>query len=60
MELLTLILFVILYFIPGIIASIRGHHDAAAIWVTNFLLGWVIIGWIVALIWSVKQVRREQ
>lgn len=57
---MELVLFVILYFIPGIIASIRGHHDAAAIWVTNLLLGWIIIGWIVALIWSVKQVRREQ
>lgn len=56
---MELILLVILYCVPGIIASIRGHHDAVAIWATNILLGWVVIGWVIAFIWSLKQVRRE-
>ena len=39
-------------FIPGMIASARGHDSQLAIWLVCFLLGWTGIGWIVALIWS--------
>ncbi len=39
-------------FIPGMIASARGHESQLAIWLVCFLLGWTGIGWIVALIWS--------
>jgi hypothetical protein len=40
------------YFLPAIVAEIRGHHQSAAIFLTNLLLGWTGLGWIVALIWS--------
>lgn len=42
------------YFIPSIVAAARKHPQIAAIAVTNLLLGWIIIGWIIALIWAVK------
>ena len=42
----------ILYFIPSFIASNRNHKNIAAIFVLNLLLGWMLVGWIVALIWS--------
>jgi hypothetical protein len=48
----------LLYFLPWIIALIRGHHNAGAIFLLNFLLGWTFIGWIVAFIWSFTCVRR--
>lgn len=40
------------YFLPGIIASIRGHRQQAAIWLIDILLGWTFIGWVVALVWA--------
>ena len=43
---------VLVYFLPAMIAMYRNHLNAAAIFMTNFLLGWTIIGWIVALIWA--------
>ncbi len=42
----------LLYFLPALIALLRGHHNGFAIFLTNLLLGWTLIGWIVALIWS--------
>jgi len=47
------------YFIPAIIASMRKHHQTMAITLTNVLLGWTVIGWIVALIWSVSAVQQS-
>ena len=40
----------LLYFLPTVFA--RKKRNFAAIFAFNFLLGWTIIGWIVALIWS--------
>ncbi len=42
----------LLYFLPALIALLRGHHNGFAIFLTNVLLGWTLIGWIIALIWS--------
>ncbi|MFS2317781.1 superinfection immunity protein [Maricaulis sp. D1M11] len=46
-------------FLPTLIALIRGHHNTFAIFLTNLLLGWTGIGWIVALIWSFTAKRRR-
>ena len=43
-----------MYFLPSIIALIRSKRDITAILLLNLLLGWSVIGWIVALIWAVK------
>jgi hypothetical protein len=40
------------YFIPTLIATARGHRNAMAIFLTNLLLGWTALGWIISLIWS--------
>jgi hypothetical protein len=44
-----------MYFVPTIIAITRHHINALAIFIVNFLTGWTAIGWIVALVWSVKR-----
>lgn len=53
-----------LYFIPALVASSRGHKNAAAIFVLNLLLGWMLIPWVLALVWAltdnVKRVSEEQ
>lgn len=41
-----------LYFAPFLIALLRRHRNTVSILLTNLLLGWTGIGWIVALIWS--------
>ena len=47
-----LIVAVLLYFLPTVVALIRGHLSALAIFLLNLFLGWTLIGWIIALIWS--------
>lgn len=37
------------YFAPTIVAGFRRHHQLGAIAVTNFFLGWTVIGWVVAM-----------
>jgi hypothetical protein len=56
---LFLAIAIIIYFIPNWIASVRKHHNANAIFITNLLLGWTALGWIVALIWSLTAVKAE-
>jgi len=46
------ILFLGLYPLPGIIAFSNGKKNKVAILVLNVLLGWTVVIWIVALIWS--------
>lgn len=47
-----LALLVLFHFLPTLIALLRGHHNGFAIFLTNLLLGWTVIGWIIAFIWS--------
>jgi hypothetical protein len=42
----------LVYFLPSVIASSRGHKNKPAIIVLNLLLGWTFLGWIAALIWA--------
>ena len=45
------------YFLPTIIAWRRKHHNLGAIIAVNLLLGWTLLGWLIALIWSLTAVR---
>jgi len=38
------------YFLPWAIAATRGKSNSGVIGLLNFLLGWTLIGWIVALV----------
>jgi len=44
----------VLYFLPTIIAFARNKHDTTSILLLNFFLGWTAIGWVIALVWAVK------
>ncbi len=41
-----------IHFIPTIIAIARHKRNAVWIFVVNLLLGWTVIGWVWALVWS--------
>lgn len=41
-----------MYFLPTVIAAIRKHRQLGPIAAINVLLGWTVLGWIGAFIWS--------
>jgi hypothetical protein len=49
-----------LYFVPLFIAILRKHKNIAGIAVLNIVLGWTLIGWVVALIWAVLAGQEEK
>lgn len=57
---LVLVVLIALSVLPGIIASIRGHHQAVAIWLTTIIFGWTGIGWLIALIWAATAINKPQ
>jgi hypothetical protein len=42
------------YLLPWGIAYSRKHPNAAGIFAVNLLLGWTVVGWILALAWAVR------
>lgn len=42
----------LVYLLPSIVAALRGHRNGAPVFVVNLFLGWTLIGWVVALAWS--------
>lgn len=43
-----------IYFAPTLIALKRGHTSAGGIFALDFFLGWTLVGWVVALAWSMS------
>jgi hypothetical protein len=43
-----------IYFFPSYIAHKRNHKNLVAIFALNLLTGWTFIGWVVALVWALK------
>ena len=50
---LVLLIAVGIYFLPSIIGY--NKKNANAICMLNLLLGWTLIGWVVALIWAMTK-----
>lgn len=44
----------ILYFIPSVVAWKRNHPQKTPIIALNVLLGWTLLGWVGALVWSLS------
>ena len=44
---------VFIYFLPSFIAAGKRHPYGTGIAILNLFLGWTIIGWVGALVWSV-------
>ncbi|MCF7531098.1 superinfection immunity protein [Pseudomonas petrae] len=51
-ALIGFLIFIIFYFAPTLNARSRKHPSYAAIFLVNLLLGWTMIGWLVAIMWS--------
>ncbi|QHB32166.1 superinfection immunity protein [Yersinia canariae] len=48
------LILIILYFVPFIIAKKRKHNSSGSIFLVNLLFGWTLIGWAIALVWSMS------
>lgn len=62
MGLAFLFLFIIglgIYLLPTIIAFSRGHASKLAITLVNIFLGWSILAWFIALVWSLADSGRN-
>jgi hypothetical protein len=46
----VLTVFTLGYFLPWMVAALRGKSNAWAIFWLNLLLGWTVLGWIAALV----------
>lgn len=57
--LLTLIVLLGAYFVPTIVAFSRRHHNRFAILALDVFLGWTLLGWVLALVWSLTAVNPE-
>jgi hypothetical protein len=42
------------YFLPFAIAFNKKRANAGAIFALNLFLGWTLIGWVLALVWALK------
>ena len=51
--LVVLAICVALYFLPSIVG--KDKRNIGAIFTLNLLLGWTLIGWVVALVWAMTQ-----
>ncbi len=52
-----MITLVVMYFAPWLVALMRRHHNAGAIFVLNLLAGWTFFGWVAAMVWAMTSVR---
>ena len=49
-----------IYLFPFGIATLRQHPAVDWIYVVNWLLGWTLIGWVVALAWAVSPIEQDE
>ena len=46
----------VFYFLPTIIAFKKERDNKVSILALNLFLGWSLIGWVVSLVWALKEV----
>lgn len=59
MGLGIIIIGILIYFIPSILAYERDHSKRNAIYMLNFFLGWSFIGWVISLVWAHTEKNRN-
>lgn len=50
---------IFIYMLPTFIAGVRHQKHTGAICALNILLGWTLLGWVGALVWSLLDNTRE-
>jgi hypothetical protein len=53
-EIVVLLAAVVIYFLPAMIADRRARHDLLTIALFNAVIGWTVLGWLLALYWALQ------
>ena len=48
----ALALICVVYFLPWLVAKMRGMSGSGGVFVLNLFLGWTLLGWVIALAWA--------
>jgi len=48
------IILLLVYLVPSLVAFHRFHENKFGVLLVNFLTGWTVIGWIVCMVWSLR------
>jgi Superinfection immunity protein len=59
-NIIMLLLIVLIYMLPTLIAFGREHPHRQDIIVVNLLLGWTLIGWIAVFLWALLTRTEEE
>ena len=57
---IILLFLLCMYFLPTVVAALRKHRQTGAIAALNILLGWTVLGWIGAFVWSLTSSTPQQ
>lgn len=49
------LIIIVMYFAPSVIGMFRKHHNLVALIALNVLLGWTLLGWVAAFVWSLTK-----
>jgi hypothetical protein len=60
LEFFLLLPTLVIYFIPTIIALARHAKNITGIVLLNIFAGWTFVGWIIALIWSIVDLKQAK
>jgi hypothetical protein len=50
------LLLIVLYFLPTVVACSRGVRNQGSVIVVDLLLGWTLVGWVVAMAMACRSV----
>lgn len=56
---LGLIVAVLVYFVPTVVAFSRGVPNKGSVLVLNLFLGWTLVGWVVALAMAARSAQQR-
>ena len=48
------------YFIPLVVAAVRGHPNGARIGAVSLLFGWTVIVWVISLVWAFSRFEKPK
>jgi hypothetical protein len=56
---IVVIVLLLAYWLPAVTASLRKHPDSISITLINLFFGWTLIGWVWALAWANRGIRKD-
>lgn len=59
MEFAVIVIMLGIYFWPTFLAQKREHQQLGEVFFLNLLVGWTIIGWVLAFLWAAMGDRKQ-